>query len=84
MVPLGFVAFILLLKHGGNVGCGSRARGAGVILMSVRNVTRVFDTRVMRDLTVVIKVSTPLAIIALVLSLLFSDISSMEGDPNSG
>ena len=51
--------------------------------MSVRDITRVLDTRVMRDLAVVIEVPTPLAVIALVLSLLLGDISSMESDPDS-
>ena len=51
--------------------------------MSVRDITRVLDTRVMRDLAVVIEVPTPLAVIALVLSLLLGNVSSMEGDPDS-
>ena len=82
MVPLGFIAFVLLLKHGGDVRCGSRTWGTGVVLMSVRDITRVLDTRVMRDLAIVVKMSAPLAVITFVLSFLLGDVNSMEGDPD--
>ena len=70
------------MKHSGHIRLSCEAGGAGVVLMSIRNVTCVLNTRVVRDLAIVIKMSAPLAVIAFVLSFLLGDVSSMEGDPD--